>query len=290
MLRNLRNLKRNSIHRLYRYFPKAVLSNKGFSHYLFRSTPLYSQKNKLVVFWNGKAGCSFISKWFFFQCGLLEEALSYSSWIHDYRTQVFTKKDHYISNLSDALFDKSVTKIKLVRNPFARAVSAYFAVNTYYKDNRRFDPFHAVERDKIFKFLNRKADADFSFREFVSFLTSNDQIDSHFIKQTHQLEKTDVFTLHKILKLENISEDLTELENEMKLKSSSHLNLRSSSHNIEYSENTLEFCGDKIYPFRRSQDVTIPPYKYFYDKSIQEKIFQLYKEDFINYNYPKDLK
>jgi hypothetical protein len=289
MLRNLRNLKRNSILKLYRYFPKAILGNIGFSYYLFRLTPLYSQKNKLVVFWNGKAGCSFITKWFFFQCDLLEEAINYNPWIHDYRNQVFTKKENYITNLSDALFDKSVTKIKLVRNPYARAVSAYFAVNTYFENNRKFDLFHKTERPKIFNFLKRKEDEGFSFNEFIDFLSHDESIDTHFIKQTHQLEKTKVFTFHKIIKLENIRDELSKLENELNLKSSSHLNFRNSSHNVTYSKESHSFCGNNVFEFHRSPDLVIPPFKSFYNSSIQKKVLQLYKEDFINYNYSKDL-
>ena len=57
--------------------------------------PLYSEEKQLAVLFSPKAGCTFAVKWFYFQTGILEEALAYSPWPHDYRLQVLYQQPGY---------------------------------------------------------------------------------------------------------------------------------------------------------------------------------------------------
>ena len=289
MKANLRKLKRTSIHTLYRFFPNLILSNEAYSYYLFRNTPLHCSDNNLILFWSAKSGCSFVSKWLFFQCGVLDKAMNYNSWIHRYRMEVFQNQKNYIPNLSKALFDKNSITIKVIRNPYARAVSSYLTFNTYYKNNRNFDRFHQTERPRIFEYLNRSEQDNFSFEEFIDFLWDVEQIDTHFIKQTHQLEKTGVFKFSHILKLETLNIEILKIEKLYGLKSSREKDFMQSSHHVNYINTSNDFCGDRKFNFNRGDDIKIPPYQNFYNPSLQEKVYQLYKEDFFNYNYPKAL-
>lgn len=106
---------------------------KKFEKILNRSglVILKDNKKKFILFLNPKAGCTVWTKMFFEHFGCLEEASSYSTWVHDYRAKVFKKR--YPISLIDILSPR-YTKIKIVRNPYARVVSSYIHVMKYSRD------------------------------------------------------------------------------------------------------------------------------------------------------------
>ena len=89
-----------------------------------RPLPLYSDRLDVAVLWNAKAGCTFAVKWLFYHEGILDEALAYSPWVHEYRQQVYCRRPGYADKVRriPALGPRA---IKFVRNPFDRAVSSY---------------------------------------------------------------------------------------------------------------------------------------------------------------------
>lgn len=89
--------------------------------------PLYHPDVPYVVFWSQKAGCTTAVKWFLAQCGLLEEALAYSRWVHDYEAHVFRKRPHYRRGVVRALCDGHPA-VKVVRDPMRRAPSAFLVL------------------------------------------------------------------------------------------------------------------------------------------------------------------
>ena len=86
--------------------------------------PLYSEDLQLAVLFSPKAGCTFAVKWFYFQTGILEEALAYSQWPHDYRLQVLYEQPGYRDKVT-AVPALGARAVKFVRNPYDRAVSGY---------------------------------------------------------------------------------------------------------------------------------------------------------------------
>ena len=79
--------------------------------------PLIDSQNRFILYITPKAGCTFATKWFFEQQGILDEALRYNKWIHAYRIHVHYKKPEYWADLKRAL-SKRVSVIKLVRCPY----------------------------------------------------------------------------------------------------------------------------------------------------------------------------
>lgn len=76
----------------------------------------------------------------FFQLGLLNEALDYHHWVHNYRIDIYYKQKEYLANLNSVL-SPDYLRIKLVRSPYQRAVSSYIhAIRTRYatEDLSRF--------------------------------------------------------------------------------------------------------------------------------------------------------
>jgi hypothetical protein len=77
--------------------------------------------NIFLVDWTEKAGCTIVCKMFFDVMGILQEALDYNSWIHNYRQDKFYEKFGKVTE--DMLSGDKFVKMKFVRNPYTRAVS-----------------------------------------------------------------------------------------------------------------------------------------------------------------------
>src|SRR5262245_40111232 len=78
--------------------------------------PLYSEALDLAILWNAKAACTFAVKWLFYQEGVLDEALGFAPWPHDYRQQVYCQRPSYREDLA-RIPSLGPRAIKFVRNP-----------------------------------------------------------------------------------------------------------------------------------------------------------------------------
>jgi hypothetical protein len=148
--------------------------------------PLWHQTFPFVIFWSEKANCTGVAKWFFFQIGLLDEALSYSPWIHDYEMRVYKEKPGYFADCLSAI-NGGAKLIKFVRNPYDRAFSGYLELC---RDQLYIEPHHwaASTRRNILQYLSGfDADLDyaFSFAQYVQWLRVQDpkSLNLHLAKQ-----------------------------------------------------------------------------------------------------------
>lgn len=245
--------------------------------------PLFSKKHSLGLLWSAKAGCTFATKWFFDKIGFLEAALFYSPWIHKFRTQVFYQSRDYKKYLRNdqflqELLDRDMKIIKIVRNPYARAISSYMtAIKGGY------------EKQKISCFLNRDINSSetFSFREFVDYLGTRDlcSCNIHFRIQQHPIEKIGKVQPDYIVKLENSYDELNQVERDLGLPISDFELLKNSSHHSHRSKEIAEFCGDRHFQFLNQKSIVLPASTSFYDESIKNKVANLYKIDFESYGY-----
>lgn len=89
---------------------------------------LLSKDHDLVLYAAEKANCTEVAEMFFRHCGLLEEALRYSPWIHNYKWEVYHPTN--MVYLSDLLQNKYY-QVKFVRCPYERAVSSYIHWRAY---------------------------------------------------------------------------------------------------------------------------------------------------------------
>lgn len=78
--------------------------------------------DELVVVFFEKSNCTQIVSTVFKKMGLLGEALKYSSWVHDYRRNVWMR--HRYKSIGD-IRQMTIPKLKFVRNPYHRAMSMY---------------------------------------------------------------------------------------------------------------------------------------------------------------------
>jgi hypothetical protein len=239
--------------------------------------PLFLEEKDVAVLWSAKAGCTFAVKWFLFQCGELEQALEYSSWIHDYRTQVYRKSERYQMGVHRAEYGK-FRYVRLVRNPFSRAVSSYLHMVRTVGDHAFHAPFN--------EYLGRDIEegAGVSFAEFCDFLLSVDvaNCDVHYRQQAHRLETRGLVDVDHVLQLEHLEHDLPLIERRYRLKSSSINDLSRSHHNTSRRDSGT-FVGET--PFKRTEEDVYPDYRSFYNEELVEKIGEAYGEDIRRYGY-----
>ena len=89
----------------------------------------YLLNNKFIFLWTPKAGCTTVTKLVFGAMGILDEANAYGEWVHTYRSEVFSIKYRDWVATEKQLLDENYIKMKIVRNPYLRAVSSYLSAN-----------------------------------------------------------------------------------------------------------------------------------------------------------------
>ncbi|MBU0577413.1 sulfotransferase family protein [Patescibacteria group bacterium] len=235
---------------------------------------LKDSKNKIIMDWNAKAGCTVCVKMFFRNMGILQKALDYSAstknrkWVHDYRP-IFYKSNGVTK---EDLEDPSYFKFKVARNPYSRVISSYiFAMKGQYVD------------EEIMKVLKLKT-KDISFSQFITYLS---KIDLETCNQHHELQKKryekESSPFDYIAKLENIDE---EIKNINKL-AGTHFSLDglSSTHHASTNNDIQKNVSNE--PWSKIKD-QIPNYKYFYNPELIKKVGRIYKEDIEEYGYSFD--
>jgi hypothetical protein len=250
-----------------------------------RKTPiaLYSEPQQLAVLWSAKAGCTFAVKWFFFQADLLEEALAYSPWPHEYRQWVFTISPEYKRQLR-AVPSLGSRVVKFVRNPYDRAVSSF--LQACQQSTQRVDHASPPVHELVGAYLGRPAgeDSPFTFREFVDFLSAADldSSNTHIRRQISPCERDGRLSEMTIVKIEESARVLPHIEATLGLKESDFGLLRESPHHTLRAD-LPGFAGDT--PFGKTREIAIPHSDSFYDEALLKEVGALYAEDCEAYGY-----
>lgn len=220
---------------------------------------LFDRNNKLIFGWTAKAGCTVVTKMFFKNMNLLDEALNYSPWVHNYQFHKFYKNNGVVNE--NDLLNKNNIKLKFVRNPYTRAVSSFI---------------HAGKHKHIIKNQN------LSFKEFLIKIKNNKIYNSHYGLQICTLEKNNKI-FDEIIKIENIKNEINRINKKYNLNLDCDF---SSRHHVIKNNNLNSYVGDIKYDDLNNN---IPPYKYFYDDEIKQLVYDIYKIDIETYNYEFDL-
>ncbi|WP_144701106.1 sulfotransferase family 2 domain-containing protein [Fictibacillus phosphorivorans] len=233
--------------------------------------PLYHSSLPIVLFWNPKCGCTSLIKWFFFQIGQLEQARGYSTWIHAYREEVFEKQKHYKTIVKNELLHGKKTTYKLVRNPYKRAVSSYFAV---------------LAVPSILEQIAPGRPEGISFKQFLYRIRAigvkRNKINPHIAQQYSDGEE---HIIDQYLKLENFSEELRAIEKKFDLKKAPLNQLSSSNHHNSQRMNlkvTNSYATRNMKPYLLKD---IPSYEHFYDDETMQIVKNLYADDFKKLGY-----
>ena len=219
----------------------------------------YHKKQNVCVIWQAKAGCTSVNKMFFEEEGLLEEALNYHPWIHNYRMN-YSKRPDIKKKKRFATVNKNTKWIQFTVNPYRRAVSSYIHCS--------------IHPDKCLKMDKEKY--KMSFKQFLTFLIQTNLTNQHYDCQVFHLYKKRAIEYYKMEKLD----DMLPIINK---KYNLNYTPKTSDHHAKTNENMNTFVGNKLW--NDVKDNIPSDYSYFYDKEIRDMVEQLYGLDIKVLNY-----
>ena len=226
----------------------------------------YHSNENIVIIWQAKAACTLVNHMFYHHEKLLETALEYSSWIHDYRQMIRKIKgvDTDIF-LEFKVVNPSTKYIQFTVNPYKRAVSSYM---------------HALTHRYI-----GKENTNISFHEFIDKLLVNlIKENVHHNLQTFLFKKKGKINKIDYIHMEKINENIHYLKDKYNLRyvipSENQCHKRFSSKD---KKTNCSFIGN--INWESIKNINPIHYNVFYNDEIKNKVYTLYKEDFYNLGY-----
>lgn len=239
--------------------------------------PLFAEDFPLLFFWSPKSGCTSLIKWYFFQIHLLQKAIDYHPWIHFYRMDIYETQENYKLTITKQLLHYKKEAYKLVRNPYSRAVSSFFATLTNKEITDQVFPT-GIENGLSFKqFLYQVKDIG----------VTRELINSH-IAQQYVVEEELFIENH--VHLEQFIPEIKALEKKYNLLDSPmDMIIKSSHHNAPNVSNSGKHTlADVKMSMETIFNAPLPQYKTFYDQETKDLVNELFKQDFEKYHYKQN--
>lgn len=247
------------------------------------SVDLVDFSNKLKIMSTAKGGATVGTQVMFRKIGLMETALAYNPWIHEYRLKVYVPQFKNVTTSSSKLCHRSDwVCVKLVRSPLDRVVSSYIhTMNTEIKNSmpeleyavRHFDD-KPVDKASFFHFI-----AALGLRLQTHWKT---KASDHFLPQT--TKDSDVESIY-LVPVETLEDALLALDMETGM--SLNATGLTSPHYIDKKSTVLRNVQDvshKNWPTVIVDEVThekiSPPYDaYLLNATLNRKICQMFCHD-----------
>lgn len=256
-----------------------------------RLLPLQQPDFPVAVCWSAKSGCTTVLKWFLAHTGLLDEALAYSKWVHDYRQHKMFRAPGY-RRQCERLF-KTATQngfiVKVIRDPATRAVSSYLHFLRCGHDVEQWPQAVLVPQWKSAAGL--KHQRGLSFRQFLMFAITQQLngslLDPHFRQQydTQQDSCVDAY-----VRLEDLADGLRDVENRTGLP---HLDI----HELSQSGHHNPVTAHHAWPTNAAEcpvdhntldELGTPPPQVFLDAATRMLIRTAYWTDYAAYGHHYD--
>jgi len=225
----------------------------------FKLTPLYAENFPFLIFYSFKAGSSSIIKWFLFQIGKFEEG---KTAIHQYLYGNYFLQQDYRNKLLKEMFTGNKQWLKVVRNPYMRAVSSFL---------------HVLKYQNI---IDNNQKRGCSFKEFLYYLKKLNikTVDQLFRQQYLQNEEKYMKYIH----LEKFSDEIRLLEQKYQLPTSP---LEEITYTWHHNADKMGIEGDFANKTltKESFKHPLPTYNSFYDEENLRLVKEIYKDDFIYY-------
>lgn len=249
--------------------------------------PLCNKELPIILFWSEKAGCTSFTKWFFFQIGLLEEAIKQS--VHVYRIQMYNQQKNYFKNLSEQILNSKKEAIKLVRNPYNRAVSSFLTISHYCFSSHPINNRMYKDWERIYKlFYNSNSIyKGISFKQFLYYLEKVGSdisiVDGHIGQQYLDGEEN---LITRYIKLEKLQGEIQNIEKKYSLPSCpKSIFAQENDHNFSKSMIEKGNISDEVFTREMLFGNSLPTFESFYDKETLELCKSIFKKDFEVYGY-----
>ncbi len=207
--------------------------------------------------------------------------MKYAPFIPYYESEIYKNKIDYYKDLEMQLLKLSKDTIKLVRNPYKRAVSSFLILY----DN----PYASKQWEQIREyFYNDKNDSKgISFKQFLYYVKDMDpkssQLDQHVSQQYIEREEK---VIKQNIKLENFNTIIPKLEKEYRLLSSDISLLTNSNHHRAHQ---MIYKGNYADDDSTNQHFpSLPTYRSFYDEEALNLVSEIFTDDFEAYGYKKN--
>jgi Sulfotransferase family len=237
--------------------------------------PLYHKDLPFILFWTPKSGCTTFNRWFFFQLGLLENVKQKTDGdVHRFRDFVYRKEPQYTQELNKLLQAGNKDSIKLVRNPYKRAVSSFL---------------HTISSTWLYTYFNSDFQTGLSFKQFLTHLKEMGpaihSIDRHIAPQYIENEEK---IINHYIKLETFNTQILNLEQKYKLRKSPLAQISKSSHHFSEKMSVKGKFADIVLT-SQSLNNRFPTYESFYTTETMQLVYEIFKKDFDMYGYnPKE--
>jgi hypothetical protein len=254
---------------------------------------LHDPEFPVILVFTPKAGCTSLTKWFLFQVGKLEEATAYHTWIHRYRMNVLCRQENYRQDGTRMIRRRKKPVVKLVRDPYSRAVSSFLSTlnNAHGRTPKSWaHELVVAARTRAGKPVD--GGTALSFRDFAGFIAANGtgqgQINGHVARQHIDGEEQ---LVGRIIKLERFADDIRQLESEYGLAASPLDLITRSQHHRSASQDgatapvwspDTEIPTEQVRQFRKSG---VPSYGALYDEETRRLVREGFAADFEAYGY-----
>ena len=227
--------------------------------------PIVSHKYKFICFWNAKCACGTIKKWFLNIHGIYDWEYSPHSEISKYTPVI---NSH---NLLETPY-KDYYKFVVVRNPWKRLVS-------YYK-NKKILMRHKNITFPIDRNYHNET-GDITFNELVKLIANS----SKYSREDHVADQyigLETVKFNKIVKLENIDNDMKEVEKILEIPSIFNFKTTFHQPSSPVSDSTNFVFNKKPLEFDHND---LPSYEYFYNNELKDLVNNIYQMDINQFNY-----
>lgn len=274
-----------------RSLARKINQNKPHPFGAPRLIPLHFKGFPLVLMYSQKSGCTSIVKWFLFQIGKLEEAMRFSTWVHDYRIQSLLSSPDYRKEAVRLVKSRELPLLKLVRDPYERAISSFLHTVELSRKKTRGPWEHALIVEARTRAGKPTGEIpSLSFLDFMRHVASvgatHDKINGHVAQQFVPIED---HVTPGIIKLEQFAEAIQKLESEFGLKRSPLTTISQSSHH-KRSEVAIEpsdagSAAETDITDLMIAEQKVPTRSAFYNEETRHLVRTVYARDFKAYGY-----
>lgn len=247
---------------------------------------LHHPEIPVAFLWTPKAGCTSLVKWFFFQSGELDAALAHHPFVHVYRQDVFMQRPGYFLQGLDLMLTGEVPVVKLVRDPYIRAASAFAQVLKLQRNPT--SQWTRKLRHRILRMIDEAAPPDcLSFHQFLRGVAAigaaSASLNRHVAQQYREGEEQ---LRDRIIRLENFDAEITAIEREFQLKPSPLAELTASRHHRRKVPAPAGSLAGRMVSSADFPATATPSYDAFYDADTRALAAAIFAEDFRAYSYP----